>query len=239
VTVHVDETLKGPHRPTIQFMVASNTIDKDLPRWKQAGQPLLAFLEESRCVISRWRYRRFARFPLAPRHGGPKGSFIALDPAARPGAYTLDLKALTRPEEVIRATKDAIKAAPPPGKLCEYWFTLPGSGGLTRLSAPIDARLEARARQWVRSDDKDTRREGAAALVLFQSDANAAILKGLLDDSASWNVVFFEGARERRERVYSVREEADSVLKAWGYDVPSRVLREPIPVDAKPAPAVR
>jgi hypothetical protein len=62
----------------------------------------------------------------------------------------------------------------------------------------LGARLEARARQWVRSEDKDVRREGASALVFFPSDANAAILMGLLDDPASWNFVIQDGARERR-----------------------------------------
>jgi hypothetical protein len=79
---------------------------------------------------------------------------------------------------------------------------------------------------------KDVRREGASALVPFPSDANAAIVKGLLDDPASWSVVIHEGDREREERVYSVREEATSVLKAWGYEVPRPVLREPIPAAA-------
>jgi hypothetical protein len=239
VTFRVDETLKGRHRPTIQFVVATNTIEKQLPTWKQTGRPVLAFLEESRYVVSRTRLRRFARFPLSPRKGWSKGSFVELDPDVRPGAYTLDLKPITRTDEILRATREAVAAPPAPAKLCSYWFDLPHAVGWTRLSVPIDARLEAKALQWIRSDDKDVRREGASALVLFPSDANAAILMGLLDDPASWDFVIHEGAREREERVYSVREEATSVLKAWGYEVPRRVLREPIPADGKRAPPGR
>jgi hypothetical protein len=239
VTLRVDETLKGRHRTTVQFVVAANTIEKQLATWKQTGRPVLAFLDESRCVVSRTRLRRFARFPLSPRKGWAKGSFVELDPAATPGAYTLDLKPITRPEEILRATRDAIAAPPSPGKLCDYSFDLPHEVGWRRLTVPGDARLEAKALQWIRSDDKDVRREGASALVLFPSDANAAVLKGLLDDPASWDIVIDEGAREREERVYSVREEAASVLKAWGYEVPRRVLREPIPADAKRAPTAR
>jgi hypothetical protein len=48
-----------------------------------------------------------------------------------------------------------------------------------------------------------------------------------------------EGARQRKERVYSVREEAASVLKAWGDEVPRRVLREPMPADEGAAPRVQ
>jgi hypothetical protein len=104
---------------------------------------------------------------------------------------------------------------------------------------PADARLEAKALRWIRSDDKDVRREGASAMELFPSDANAAILKGLLDDPASWDVLMHEGARDREERVYSVREEATSILEAWGYEVPPRVLREPVPAESRPAPRAR
>jgi hypothetical protein len=236
VTFHVDETLKGPHRPTLQFVVAANTIEKDVARWKQLGRPVLAFLDESRFVVARYRYRKFARFPLAPRNGWSKGSFLELDPNSKFRACTLDLKTLTRPEEMVRATKDAIATTPASGKLCDYWFDLPGEGGLTRLTVPLDARLEKRARQWIRSDDKDVRREGASALALFPSDENAVMLRRLLDDPASWIFVSQEGARLRKERVYSVREAAASVLKAWGYEVPPRILREPMPVGAEPAP---
>src|SRR4051794_26491717 len=77
VTFRVDETLKGPRRPTLQFVVASNTVEKDLARWKQADRQVLAFLDDRRIVVSRRYYRRFARFPLAPRNGWPNGSFIA------------------------------------------------------------------------------------------------------------------------------------------------------------------
>ena len=236
ITLRVDETLKGPHRPTISCAVGSNTIEKELARWKQSGRPVLAFLEDSRYVFSRWRYREYLRFPLAPRKAWVKGSFVELDPATRPGVYTLDLKPITQPEEILRAAREAIAVPPASGKICGYWFSLPHQAGLKRLTVPIDARLEAKALRWIRSDDRDVRREGASALVMFPSDANAAILKGLLDDPASWNIVINDGGRQRHERVYSVREETASVLKAWGYNVPPRVLREPMPDAPRPAP---
>ncbi len=227
VTFQVDETLKGPHRPMHRFVVWGNLAEKEIPRWKEAGRPVLAFLDESRFLVARGQ-RPYARFPLAPRTGQRKGSLIELDAAAGTPTYSLDLRPIRRPEEVLRAAKDAIATPSAPGtKPCDYSFMLPGLD-LRNLTVPVDARLEARARQWARSDDKDLRRLGAAALVFFPSDANAEILRGLLDDPASWEHVIQEGVRLRRKRTYSVRWEASSVLQAWGYDVPRRPLQEPI-----------
>jgi hypothetical protein len=227
VTFRVDETLKGPHRPMHRFVVWGNLIEKEIPRWKEAGRPLLAFLDESRFMVARGQ-RPYARFPLAPRTGHRKGSLIELDAAAETPAYSLDLRPIRRPEEVLRAAKDAIATTSAPGtKPCGYSFMLPGMD-LRNLTVPVDARLEAWARQWVRSDDKDLRRLGAAALVFFPSDANAEILRGLLDDPGSWNLVIQESVRLRKERAYWVREEASSVLRAWGHEVPRGVIREPI-----------
>lgn len=231
VTFRVDETLKGEHRPEIRFLVQSNARDeKEIRRWKDEGRPLLAFLQESRCVVATWRYREWSRFPFAPRTGYRERSFLELTPGAEKSAYDLSLKALNRPEAILRATREAVATPTAAGKLCETWLDLPGSGGLTRLHVPVDSRLEARAREWLRSPDKEFRRQGAAALVYFHSDANAAALKGLLDDPGVWIVHSLDAGRaERVERAYLVREEAYSVLKAWGYDTARPPRRGPLP----------
>src|SRR5690242_16367759 len=41
VAFRVDETLKGVHRPTLRFIVQTNTIDKEIGRWKDERRPLL------------------------------------------------------------------------------------------------------------------------------------------------------------------------------------------------------
>lgn len=230
VTFRVDETLKGEHRPSLRFLLQSNTRDeKDITRWKEQGRPLLAFLRESRCVVAKWHYREWSRFPFAPRTGYRERSFLELAPGAESPAYDLSLKALDGPEAILRATREAIATPPAPGKLCDSWVDLPGDG-LIRLTVPIDSRLEARARGWVRSPDRDFRRLGAANLMYFRSDTNVAILRGLLDDPGVSTVHFLDSRRaERIERVHVVREEAYSVLRAWGYEVPRPLPREPLP----------
>ena len=229
VTFRVDETLKGEHRPTLRFIVWTNTVEKEVDRWKDQGLPLLAFLDESRCAVAQFRQPEYGRFPFAPRHGDRKLSFIALDPKGAGPAYTLDLRALTSPEEILRATRAALAMPPEPGRRCSSWLRFPGHGDLLRVTVPIDSRLEAKAGEWVRSEVKDLRREGAKALMFYRSDANASIFKGLLDDPNSWNATTQERGVEHHFRWYWVREEAYDVLVAWGYDVPRPVLKEDLP----------
>ncbi len=228
VALRVDETLKGEHRPSLRFMLQSNGRDpKAIERWKVRGVSLLIFLKESRCVVAMWRYKEWTRFPFAPRTGYPERSILELAPGSSSKAYDLSLKALDGPEAILRATREAIAAPRGPEKPCDSWIDLPGQA-LIRLTVPIDSRLEARARGWVRSPDKDLRQLGAANLVYFHTDANVAILRDLLDDPGTSDVQSLDDRRvERVERVHVVREEAHSILRAWGYDVPrppTRVL---------------
>jgi hypothetical protein len=94
---------------------------------------------------------------------------------------------------------------------------------------PVDSRLEAQARKWLGSADKDLRVLGASALVYFRSDENAGMLKGLLNDPATSEHQIIARGAERRERVFEVRAEAWSVLDAWGYHVSQPVTRILIP----------
>jgi hypothetical protein len=232
VGFRVDEMLKGDKRSTLQFLVWANTIERDVSRWKEHGRPLLVFLDRSSNLAAIFRVPKFARFSFAPRTGHAKGSFLELHPDAERRAYTLDIKELAQPDEILKAVRGAIAAPTPPGKLASSWISFPGHGDLLRVTVPVDSRLEARAREWTQSADKDIRREGATALGFFRSDANVAILNGLLEDPGAWDHAMEEGGRiVRRVRVYSVREQAYSVLKAWGYDVPEPLLRQPIPLE--------
>ena len=116
---------------------------------------------------------------------------------------------------------------------------LPHHVGRRRLIVPVNAQLDAKAFRWNPLGRQGRASPGRSAMVLFASDANAAILKGLLDDFASRSLVIHEGGRESDERVYSIREEATYVLKARGCDVPRRVLRGPMPAEAGSAPPPR
>jgi hypothetical protein len=232
VSFRVDETLKGKPVQKLTFIVQTNTGDKSIAQWKQDGRQLLAFLEESRCVVAAagtYGAGRYARFEFAPRNGYSQNSFLELDASAESKAYDLTLRPTKSPEATILVVKKAVMAPPrPAGKLCSNWVSVPGRGELLRLAVPIDDRLEAPARGWIESDDKDFRVAGAGALIYFRSEANRHILQKLLSDAGVWNYVVDNGKQGDREvRVYAIREKAYSILKEWGYDVPPPVLREP------------
>jgi hypothetical protein len=228
VAFRVDETLKGEHRSALRFIVQTNTIDKEIGRWRDERRPLLAFLDDSPRVVARWHSRKWARYRFAPRTGYRKGSLLELGREGAPSAYALDLRALARSEPILEATRNAIHGPSSTATLFSHSFMIPGDG-LKRLTVPVDSRLEAQARRWVASNDKDTRVLGVSALVYFRSDENAEILRGLLNDPATWEQHLVSGAVERRERVFAVREEAYSVLDAWGYHVSHPVTRIPLP----------
>ena len=56
----------------------------------------------------------------------------------------------------------------------------------SKVYLPIDAQLETNAQRWAKSDNKDLRWLAARAMIYFKSYENAAILKTLLEDVASW-----------------------------------------------------
>ena len=167
--------------------------------------------------------------PLPKLSWRTKLSFVLLDPKGAGPAYTRDLRKLTRPEEILEATRAAIALPREPGKPCSSWLRFPGHGDFLRVTVPVDSRLEAKAREWTRSEDKELRREGAKALMFYRSDANASILKGLLADPNFWNATTEERGVVHHFRWYWVREEAYGVLDSWGYDLPRPVFKEDQP----------
>ena len=93
----------------------------------------------------------------------------------------------------------------------------------SKIYLPVDSQLETNARRWTTSENKDLRWLAARAMVYFKSDTNAAILKPLLDDTASWErremFAMLEGTPLQEPRMV-VRWEAWHVIHGWGYDVP-------------------
>ena len=86
---------------------------------------------------------------------------------------------------------------------------------------PVDQDLEANARQWAVSDNKDLRWLGARAMIYFKSDKNAALLRTLLDDDATWGrreMLHLIAPQTGEEPELLVRWEAWHVLDGWGYD---------------------
>jgi hypothetical protein len=88
---------------------------------------------------------------------------------------------------------------------------------------PIDRSLEENARKWAAADSKDLRWVAARAMVYFKSDENAAILRRMLDDDATWGrreMLHMTGLSHPYEPELLVRWEAWHVLAGWGYDAP-------------------
>ena len=93
----------------------------------------------------------------------------------------------------------------------------------SRIYLPVDRELEANARKWLKSENKDRRWVGARALIYFKSDENAAILKTMLDDDAAWgriDMLHMTRIFWPYSPKFLVRWEAWHTLAGWGFDVP-------------------
>ena len=93
----------------------------------------------------------------------------------------------------------------------------------SRVYLLVDRELEANARKWLKSTSKDRRWIGARALIYFRSEENAAILRTLLDDEATWgraDAIHMMHLSYPYDPRYLVRWEAWHTLAGWGFDVP-------------------
>lgn len=245
VRFRVQETLKGEHQPSVQFVMRSNDISSEvelIDGWKEREEPLLIFLHESKCLVAHGN-RKYARYDFAPRTGYRDRSLIVLKSENENPVLTMAQQVLSQ-EDIVEATKAAITFPGDGAKLCSHSFLLPHdlvrdthwvkTGGGVNLSVPIDSRLEAQARRWIKSKDGSLRVKGAEAFIYFRSEANAAALQTLLDDAFSIEVERHQDRVVRRERVYRVREAAVAALDAWGYERPQVITREPLPPTPTP-----
>jgi hypothetical protein len=93
---------------------------------------------------------------------------------------------------------------------------------------PVNGALEKSARQWATAEQQDLRWLATRALVYFKSDENAAILKRLLADEATWErreMLHLTGLSYPYEPEFLVRFEAWHVLSGWGYEFPRPEFR--------------
>jgi hypothetical protein len=235
VTVRTDELLKGEKPTALKFAVDASGSRDRISQWHKNARPLIMFLDESRKLAARFAGvsgltgRRLIRFPLAPRTGYVKDSFLELTPDSRTPAFSWSLRPIEKPDDLLQAVKAAIAESREPGPLFACSIRLPEHGNMDFLSVPVDPRLEAAALRWIGSKQFDYRTEGAKALLYFQSPANAELLKRLLNDPDFVTLVKEEKGRTVNEaRIFEVREAAWQVLEAWGVEVPRPVIREPI-----------
>jgi hypothetical protein len=238
VTLKVHTALKGVRDATkpIVFILQSNYGVKELVKWKKSGQSKLWFLED----IGSWKEDLPPGFPAQAKDKPLLRIFADLELASpettnrvpKP-VFSMDFRVLDKSNKIVEAVK--VEAARRyKGRARLIWITMPRdvaarsgrSGDANQLGVPVNARLEELGRVWVRAKEDWLRQAGVLALAPFQSEANAALLKRLLDDKA--RCVEHRGDADPGERVYYIREAAYKTLQAWKISVPKPFLREPV-----------
>jgi len=200
VTILVSETLKGEHHKRLQ--VRLRVALSHLKTWKNQSHRVLV-----------------AKAPL------PIGSRAIDLSSADLVALTSDIALLRTPVQVIQHMKKAIRVAPGVTRIRTFSHRLHlkvfsktkwSTGAGVVLSVPVDARLEARAREYIKSKDTLKRSEGAKAIRYFKSDENIARVTPLLNDSA-WGFLYrAEGNMGIEVRHFFVRMAAYETLQYWG-----------------------
>jgi hypothetical protein len=178
VTLEVNETLKGqPPRP---LQIAYNTLygqGRDIEALQSAGGTQLWFLvaNEDRGKKAGDVILSFpgadTRFPLSPFPSnwdhltlGPFLPEIAKLTGPTPPWFRMNLDVLESPYQILDAVRDELRAGSntgSPAKLASIrlpielvaWIGQRGSG-LDGLTMPLDARLEALAREWIAHPEK-------------------------------------------------------------------------------------
>ena len=259
VTVNVHETLKGEHADSLLFTDRTSASDKIYEGWKTAGGEQLWFFTRvgkpkgKNDADATPRRVRFSQDSSVIRLGPPVPEEKDFSPP--PAAFfTVDLKVVKEPKDILAATRAAVAETPKQGWFLSHRVNLPRavmeatgrSGDANDLVAPVDHRLEAAARQWIAtpeevplrlgiSKDDATRYysgafqcEGARALRFFKSRENAAILKRLLDSPAFYEEIRAgdDGQVVPVRKVYHVRKAAYEALQEWEVEVVQPVLTE-------------
>jgi hypothetical protein len=265
VTLKVHETLKGDPTESLTFVERTLAADGIYEGWRDAGREQLWLLVRQEKDGDDAEAPRVSA-SLRPYGGG--WSVIRLGPPVSeergfsslpPPIFTLDLKVLKEPKDILKAARAAVAETGKRERIHSHAVDLPRgimqatgrSGDVNRLIVLIDHRLEAVARHWIESpeeiplrlgvikpEDHKTiklysdllRAEGVRALRHFKSNKNVATLKGLLDDPAFWLQRNEEDDRAGiTEKVYYVRQAAFETLREWGVEVEEPVLKESLP----------
>jgi hypothetical protein len=238
VTLKVRTALKGVRDATkpIVFVLQSDYGVKELVRWKKSGQSLLWFLKD----IGSWKEDLPPGFPAQAKSKPLLRIFADLefaspetrDRISKP-VFSMDFRVLDETDKIVDAVK--VEAARRyKGRARLIWIPMPrdmaarsgSSGDANQLGVPVNARLEELGRAWIRSKENWLRQNGVLALAQFKSEANAALLKRLLNDEAQW--IEHRASDDHKERVYYIREAAYKALHEWKVPVPKPLLREPL-----------
>jgi tryptophan-rich sensory protein len=229
-TVQVNETIKGRTTEPLLFLVRCVGINEKPSKWQEEGVELLLFLvKSSRYEALDPEYRKS---DFALRLWGAELSFVRLNNRPQTGLFTMDFDVLEKRNDILKAVRSAANCRPtslPPEHRVEVPFdsevfrTL-YSGSSVRLIVPADERLETRARHWLKSEDPETRQQGASAIRYFESPANTELLRPLLSDNAFMTTT----RNEVSTQVYYVRAAAFETLSEWDVDVQKPVIEVPV-----------
>lgn len=221
----IDETLKGMHKERRQLKVLQPA--KVVRLWK----------DETRQVL------------VTTYDGDVALTAIDLDSNTL-AEFTADLTLLTKPEEVIRCFREAIRRSPGITRMLS--IGLKATADMSRraekwriraegviVSVPVDEALEQLARKFVLSADYQQRCDGVRALQFFRSDENIARAKELLADpgySVNRPAEHNDGVEQR---VFGVRNAAYETLKYWGIAVEKPTLHAEVRVEGTKNEAAR
>jgi hypothetical protein len=238
--LEVSEPMKGPTQPgmrvTVPFSQNNTNVSTPLEEWERKGGERLLFLvdsartDEDRDRDTRFPYAlrstsvwRWCIWPQEPWHEGKTAI-----------AHTMELKAVTSFEAACSATRAAVAeegAQRPRGVRGRTgaitlrvpfdsplsWFVLP----YKTACVPLDHRLERLAQSW--ASDPGRRDLVVGVLSHFQSDQNADILKGFLNDG----VFQVHGDGRAATWHHHLRGQAYETLLRWGVNVPRPPLNQP------------
>ena len=227
VTFKVNETLKGPSQPTVQFVMRH--LSGETPEvWRTRKAELLVFLVD-------WKRRQaydgdckpdvvrcegeYDKAPLALRPSRGDDSVYELGVTSQANtAYTTTFAAITKRDDLLAATRAAASSKATTSHEVDVPFDSEAgralySGSTVWLYVPIDATLEHHAQAWILANDLDTREEGVTALAHFKSADNTRRLEKLLADPGTAQITESGQPTVRR---YPVRKQAHEVLTAWG-----------------------
>jgi hypothetical protein len=225
VEFHVKQTLKGESKETISFAVGN---PEDLAYLKKNNAPLLVFLKRNRLRLGMETY---GMLEYSARAMWDDAVVVLFKDFAE--VLSSDLTWVKTPEQILLRLRKFLAETSfelptptfdfhPPESIVRD-VTISGNR-YAIVHLPVNSQLEANAKKWLVSKDKNIRWIGARAIVYFKSDENADLLRPLLTDDDLW---------ERSERFRMIgslanvslvirrltRWEAWNVLHGWGYKV--------------------
>lgn len=219
LTLRVTETLKGPKQESILATMNDYSSNPDygkhIESLKQNKTEVLIFFDlefqAGNPVLEVIHHVLDFHYQGHPIHGHAL-PFFTPDEAAdeMTGILSMNLQQIKGYDDLLEITRAAIRDAE---KLKPYYddfveapiesFT--DFGGRTMVRVPVDARLEALAKQWLQSDKDYLKLKGTNMLRHFPSRANLALLNETFSQSNS---------AELHEQIVNVRTEWPNVVES-------------------------